>query len=268
MANHDADRATLQPLEAAEYWPAFENDPYDPADFQPDLDMDGYLAATFVAGEGEGEAAEAARYWHEGRDQAAYITQHGVPGNLGNYVDVAQLDSPERLVHGPHGLMDPAVGLLDEGEGPADDGGDDDDDDMEARANRIAMLKEKRRLRRQRYRASCKARGKKRSKGNTESTEDLPEVLPIESSSEEDWEVDPPKGADAGSGLDGQSDSSRPPVIAGSEEKRPETNEGPVTAAAPEQSIVSAGGTTQDSASDGTAAQAPVFCRRHGPRLR
>ena len=86
----------------------------DSDDFNPFLDIDDYTAAFVPPDHPDPRVRDMVQYWRTRNPNAAYVRQPGVPGTLGDYVDVEALDDPEYLVHGEHGLRDP-VPLADVG---------------------------------------------------------------------------------------------------------------------------------------------------------
>ena len=139
-------------------------------------------------------------YWNARPTDTPMRRPMRAPGRLENYVDVDQLDFPERLVHDGPGLRDTGFRKLAEaGADGADPGDDDDDDDEAERAlwdEEREMIKERKRARRRKYKENCRARGKstsKKKKGSTSVASEQPEETEPPLSAEyieEDWELE------------------------------------------------------------------------------
>ena len=80
----------------------------DSDDFDPYQDIDDYTAAFIPPDHPDPRVRAVVDYWRNRNPNAAYLRQPGVPGVLGDYVDVDAFEHPEHLVHGENGLRDPA----------------------------------------------------------------------------------------------------------------------------------------------------------------
>ena len=140
-------------------------------------------------------------YWNPSPSDPPLRRPMRAPGSLENYIDVTQVDFPERLAHDGAGLRDlgfrpPSDGV--EASDPASKDDQDDRDDEERAMWREfrERLQAKKRERRRRYKESCRARGKslskKKSAKKSVANEQLEEkdVPPRESFVEEDWELE------------------------------------------------------------------------------
>ena len=103
------------------------------------------------------------------------------PGGIHNYLfDADDIDYPERLIHDGPGLRDTGYRRPRYGE----EGYDEEAEIAEVEAQRkideekYANMKEKKRLRRQKYRANCKARGKTRKNSNWNTVKEILESGP------------------------------------------------------------------------------------------
>ena len=137
-------------------------------------------------------------YWNARPSDPPLRRPMRAPGGIENYIDVDQVDFPERLVHDGAGLRDVGFRPQDTAAGHGPDAGEDDDDDEERALLREfrERLKIKKRERRRRYKESCRARGKSTSKkkGNQKSVavEQPPEedVPSLETLVDENWELE------------------------------------------------------------------------------
>ena len=133
-------------------------------------------------------------YWNPQPSDPPLRRPMRAPGCLANYIDVEQVDFPERLVHSGAGLRD--VGFRRKGEdgcGSETERERDDEEERRLIAEDRERIQQRKRDRRRRYKESCRARGKKlKSKKKTEETA----PVAVEPSSEsdalesEDWEKD------------------------------------------------------------------------------
>ena len=140
-------------------------------------------------------------YWDPSPSDPPLRRPMRAPGNLENYIDVEQVNFPDRLVHSGAGLRD--VGFRRQKTDGED--GEDGEDPDEAERRRIAADDEERerlaadleririqkRERRRRYKESCRSRGKKLKKKNSSGSvvdETPAEEDVVEPVVEENWE--------------------------------------------------------------------------------